>query len=117
MFSFLHAVNNVIGITKISLHVCLVLESSEEDILSPILWQEIGDLLQSKLHPQTLHTNLVLPRSTERIICVELYLQLNNSSELLLGKPHWLCLYCFITVARSNARSILFWSSWCPDSL
>lgn len=111
------APNNVIGITKISLHVCLTLESSKEDTVSPLLWEEIGDLLQSKLHPQTLHTDLVLPRSTERIICVELYLQLNNSSELLLGKPHWLCLYCFITVARSNARSILSWSSWCPDSL
>lgn len=62
------APNNVIGITKISLHVCLTLESSKEDTVSPLLWEEIGDLLQSKLHPQTLHTDLVLPRSTERII-------------------------------------------------
>lgn len=116
MFSFLCALNSLIAITK-PLCVSVWHLRALRKILSVHFCGNKLGIYYNWSYAHKLCTPWLLPKSTESIMCVELYLHFNNSSELLLDKPHWLYLYCLITVAGSNARSILSCSSWCPDSL
>jgi len=82
----LNSLTEIISENKTSLRVYLAPNSSEEIIfsmfqLTSVARKWIFIMIRFELHPQTVHTVTYSSlRSTERIMCVKLYLQLSNSS-------------------------------------